>query len=197
MYNKSIFEKELNLISNERYRNFISKCLDNVPEYFWRIPASSSGKYHPKADLGKGGLIRHTKACIQVGLDLVRSEIFEKDIDVVRDLVIGSLLLHDCIKSGFEHSGHTEFLHPIYASDFINNIYEKESDAYINEDLLNCMSLTVMCIRSHMGKWCIDDKTGKTLPVPINELNKLVHLADYIASRKYIDMNEIGLFEEE
>lgn len=194
MYNKSIFSKELSMITNEEYRNFISKCLDNVPIYFWEIPASSSGKYHPKADLGEGGLVRHTKACVQVGLDLLRSEQFLEDDEENRDIIIGALLLHDCIKNGFKNSGHTEFLHPQYAYYFITKILNY--GAY-SEKVRSYAVLTRMCVKSHMGKWNTSEYSDVVLPTPTNDFQKLVHMADYIASRKWCNMSKIGLFEED
>lgn len=194
MYNKSIFNKELSMITNEEYRKFISKCLDNVPTYFWRIPASSSGKYHPKADLGEGGLVRHTKACVQVGLDLLQSEEFLYDDTENRDIIIGALLLHDCIKNGFENSGHTEFLHPQYAYEFITDIF---NDEVYDEEVVSYAHLVRMCIKSHMGKWNTNKYSDDVLPTPTDDFQKLVHMADYIASRKWCNMNEINLFDKE
>ena len=43
-------------------------------------------------------------------------------------------------------------------------------------------------IESHMGEWCIDKRSGQTLPKPQNKYQKLVHLADYLASRKDIEV---------
>lgn len=190
MYNKSIFDKELNLITNEEYRNFISKCLDNVPEYFWIIPASSSGEHHPSADLGEGGLLRHTKACVQVGLDLLRCEQFVEDNNDNRDIVIGALLLHDCIKNGFEDSGHTDFFHPVNASTFIGQNHE----SLLDYNWYNYILTIRRCIESHMGKWNTNKECEYNLNTPSSPIEKLVHLADYIASRKYTVMDEIGLF---
>lgn len=197
MYNKSIFNKELNMITDKQYRNFISKCLDNVPTYFWSIPASSSGKYHPQADLDEGGLVRHTKSCVQVGLDLLQSEIFFKENDHDKDIVIGSLLLHDCLKNGVENSEHTEFLHPLYASNFIIKEFNEVPDKLERVETICKIGITCMCIESHMGKWNTSDKSNEKLPIPETELQKLVHMADYIASRKYCNMNDIMLFDEE
>jgi len=194
MYNKTIFNKELSLITNEEYRDFISMCLDNAPDYFWTIPASSSGKYHPSADLGEGGLVRHTKACVQVGLDLLKCEQFIYDNDDNRDIVIGALLLHDCIKNGFGYSEHTDFLHPQYAYEFITGTLNNEDS--LSDFTAYLIRLTRMCVKTHMGKWNTSKYSNDVLPTPSNDFQKIIHLADYIASRKYIVMDEIRLFEE-
>lgn len=41
-----IFKTELNYIKNPKIREFTEKMLLEVPEYFFHIGASSTGKYH-------------------------------------------------------------------------------------------------------------------------------------------------------
>lgn len=188
MYNKEIFKEEIELISNNDLRGFIIDRLDKIPSYFWTVPASTSGKHHPKLDLGEGGLVRHTKSCVQIGLDLLRSEVLVEDNEYNKDVIIASLLLHDSYKCGNGDTSHTEFLHPLMATIQFCNVITNDLPFKI---LLSDVS---KCISSHMGKWNSNSNYYSTLPIPENNLQKLVHLADYIASRKYIDMNEINLF---
>ena len=43
------------------------------------------------------------------------------------------------------------------------------------------------CIASHMGQWSTDYKTGREiLPKPKTAAQKYVHMADYLASRKFL-----------
>ena len=44
----NIFIKEIGYIKKERYRDNIKKLISYLPDYFFEIPASSTGKYHPK-----------------------------------------------------------------------------------------------------------------------------------------------------
>ena len=67
-----IFEKEINLIKNEQIKNFIRDFLKQVPDYFFKTAASSTGKYHPSYALGEGGLVRHTKAAVRIAYELFR-----------------------------------------------------------------------------------------------------------------------------
>lgn len=62
MEKQETFKKELSLIKNENIRNFVKEFLNTVPDYFFTVAASSTGKYHPNYALGEGGLVRHTKA---------------------------------------------------------------------------------------------------------------------------------------
>ena len=45
------------------------------------------------------------------------------------------------------------------------------------------------CIRSHMGQWNTNKYSNVVLPTPQTGTEKFVHMADYLASRKCIEMN--------
>jgi hypothetical protein len=70
-------------------------------------------------------------------------------------------------------------------ADFIRNNSElnKLLDTEIIEKIASCIS-------SHMGEWAYDykDKYKKNqlLPKPNSKMQNIVHLADYLASRKYL-----------
>lgn len=49
------FMTQLNLINNPDWKKAAISMTKKLPNYFWVAPASS-GKYHPKCDLGVGGL---------------------------------------------------------------------------------------------------------------------------------------------
>ena len=99
-----IFRNELGMIQNELMRDFIGYCVDYLPDYFFEIPASSSGKFHPPYALGHGGLMRHTKAAVKIAYDLVR---LEQNQHLDSDLIIAALILHDGIKRGTEEQDYT------------------------------------------------------------------------------------------
>lgn len=76
MYDCTCFNKEIALIKNKSIRDFASICIQFVPKYFFEIPASSSGKYHPSYALGEGGLVRHTKAAIAIAQEFLKLEMY-------------------------------------------------------------------------------------------------------------------------
>ena len=183
---KDKFIKEVNKINDTVLKEVALSMVDDIPEYFWTIPASSSGKYHPACDLGEGGLVRHSIMVATCAEDLVVSEMFVRDTESNRDIARVAVLFHDCMKNGpikedGTYSDHTEFEHPRFASDFVR----KHLEAAGIDDL----KIDMICgaIYTHMGKWCTD-KYGdaKALSKPRTDFEKLVHLADYTASRKYI-----------
>ena len=92
--NRDTFEKEIGWIHSEKIAKFTTYCVNNLPDYFFTVPASSSGKYHPSYALGDGGLVRHTKAAVSIAHELFNLEMFPFTNDE-QDLIIVSLILHD------------------------------------------------------------------------------------------------------
>ena len=105
--NTETFARELGYIKNDRVRDFVGYVLDELPDYFRHIGASSSEKYHSKQCLGEGGLMRHTKFAIAVAQDLFTAEIYDFT-QSDRDIVTSALILHDGLKRGM-YEDHTAF----------------------------------------------------------------------------------------
>lgn len=182
---KNLFLAEINKIQDEKLKTASLKMVDNIPEYFWHEPASSSGKYHPECDLGDGGLVRHSIMVSRVADDLVTAEMFCRDNQPNRDIVRVATLFHDSIKHGSvaddgTYSDHTVFEHPLLAADFVRN--------HLEEAKVDNLIIELICdgIRTHMGKWCTSKYSEIAMSKPRTDFEKLIHLADYIASRKYI-----------
>ena len=45
-----VFEKYLNMIESNEIRAFTEFCIVRFPDYFWTMPASTTGKHHGKED---------------------------------------------------------------------------------------------------------------------------------------------------
>ena len=183
----NIVQSVLNTFENDDIKNFAIVLLDNLPEYIWRVPASSTGKYHPAYSLGEGGLMRHQIAVVRFLNFFLELEQYNKIIHSrERDLLRVAGLIHDGRKSGsqsdYERSKYTKFDHPIQMAAVIRSYDGK----YLNH---NEIELIAHCIESHMGSWNVDKKTGECLPKPEDLYQELVHLADYLASRKTLTMD--------
>jgi len=179
-----IFETELSYIINPKIKEFTEKALNSLPEYFFSIPASSTGKYHPSYALGEGGLVRHTKSAVRIAVELFRVEMFKYTEDE-KDMIISSLILHDGCKSGLNHSKYTLTEHPLIVAKLIRE--NEEINGCIDKETLNLIATN---IESHMGQWTFDFKTKKNvLPKPKTKLQNFVHWCDYLASRKCLEFN--------
>lgn len=176
------FKREISLIENERLRNFTEWYFENrVGDWFWQSGASSSGKYHPQFSQGEGGLVRHTRAVSMFCEELLRLSTYAYMKPIYKDFARVACLLHDTCKygTGNEVDKTCYPIHGQLAADAVNKAwfdYYKES----------APELLLMAIRSHMGQW-----TQEREDRPFTNIDRLVHLADYIASRPFIQIPQI------
>lgn len=175
-----IFKKELNYIINQNIKEDATKLLELLPDYFYAVPASSGGRHHPSYALEIGGLVKHTKAAVRLAQELLQNNtIGDTFNDKEKDLIIYSLLLHDGLKSGLVKQEHTVFEHPLLAVDFI------KKNSSLNPEEIN---LITSMIGSHMGEWNTNKYSRYVLPLPTTKYQKFVHMCDYLASRKFIEI---------
>ena len=179
MNKEELFKKEIGFIKDPNLKKTLIKLADIVPDYFYKVPASSTGKYHPKYATGDGGLIRHSKAAMRIGYELLNNPaIGDKYTDHEKDLMLISLLFHDGLKLGNPEEKYTRFDHPILMEKFIRENYEdldlsKEDAKFIGD-----------VIKTHMGPWTEDYNGNKVLEPPKTKYQNFVHMCDYLASRK-------------
>jgi 23S rRNA maturation-related 3'-5' exoribonuclease YhaM len=179
------FKIELSYIKDDRIRKSCETILDMLPDYFYEIPASSTGKYHPSFSLGKGGLVRHVKVATRIANDLFEDPSFKsKYTRNEKDIMLMTLILHDSLKSGLNHDKYTAFNHPILISNFVND--NKDKIELTDEEL----KMFRECVESHMGgfPWNVNSYTNEELPEPKNKFQVFVHMCDYLSSRKYLDV---------
>lgn len=177
----------LDTFENDDIKEFAMFLIDDLPDYIWSVGASSTGKYHPAYSLGEGGLMRHQIAVVRFlnfffELEQYNNKLTSREMDLMR--LAG--LIHDGRKSGsqedYEKSKYTKFNHPLLMADVIRSYDGK----YLNHDEIE---LVADIISRHMGQWCTDKKSSEELPKPNNKYSRMVHLADYLASRKCLTMD--------
>lgn len=167
---KKGLKERISLIENEIIRNFVIECLNIAPKYFWRIPASSSGMYHPIMSLGRGGLVRHTIKAVDYGVSLCEKNSI---LGLTRDKIIASLILHDTCKAGVKDvENYSDY--PIHAY-LPRKHYKKIAEKFLPKISNEIFDL----IDSHMGEW-----SEYPEKIPKTREQKIVHFADYLASRK-------------
>ena len=88
------FNTEINYIKNKDYVEDFKTLINLIPDYFFEVPASSTGKYHPKFSLGDGGLLRHTKAAVKIAYELLNDPcIGDKYKNNEKDLMLIALTM--------------------------------------------------------------------------------------------------------
>lgn len=177
------FKKELSYIKESRIKESCMTMISLLPDYFFQIPASSTGKYHPEFTLGEGGLVRHVKAAVMIAKDLLDNPLIgDKYTSCEKDLMLMALILHDGLKSGMTHNRYTQFDHPILIKNYI--IDNKDKLSLSDKELEFIGSV----ISAHMGPWNKDYNGNEVLPVPKTKYENFVHMCDYLASRKYLNI---------
>lgn len=174
------FANELNDIQDYNLRQFAAQLLANAPEYFFTIPASSSGKHHPYFAREIGGLVKHTR-CVVFYAEC-NAESFNFDSHT-KDLAIIAALAHDIKKQGNNDArNYTVWEHPELAYNFILEM----QNTYPNLISVEDATIVANAILSHMGKWWHDEKFikgKKQFPLPTTMLDYAIQSADYMASR--------------
>lgn len=167
----------LSMIANPELRACARKLWNNAPKYFFHDAASSSGKYHPKFDLGDGGVMRHSLLVAYFAHEIATAwGMSQRDID--RAVIAG--LIHDVLKRGPEGGEQTVFEHPLYAARYVRDMFPGNDD----------MEIVATAIESHMGKWNTSKYSDVVLPVPVTMIQLCVSAADMTASRKIL--SELG-----
>ena len=176
-----LFERELSLIQDEELRTITEGYMEEaVPAYFWTDGASSSGKYHPAFSQGIGGLVRHTKAVVMFAEELMRMSSYAYMREEYKDYVYVACIIHDTAKYGFlDTPCKDEYRNHARNASEAFRCYCQEHDYTPSEFLLNAVS-------AHMGQWSAEREDR-----PFTSIDRCVHMADYIASRSFIDIPSI------
>lgn len=175
------FKDELDYIKNEDIRKSLEIMIEKLPDYFFHVAASSTGKYHPKYALGDGGLLRHSKAAVRFGFELLNNPaIGDKYTEREKDLMLMGLLIHDGLKLGNPEEKYTRFDHPILMEKLVK---ESKDELPISEDEVDFVGDV---IKTHMGVWTTDYNGNEVLEKPKTKYQNFVHMCDYLASRKAI-----------
>ena len=186
---KKMIDPIMDSFENEDIKQFCQRIVENLPLYWWEVPASSTGKYHPSYALGDGGLMRHSISVVRFvnwffDLEQYQAEYTSRE----RDLLRCAALVHDGRKSGASDDvkeAFTVFDHPLLMANVIRE--HMDSNTISEEEV----ELIAHCIESHMGQWSTSNKVkdeGIILPKPSDKYQRLIHLADYLASRKPLEV---------
>lgn len=179
--NRQVFQDILEQIHNQQIRQFTAKCLDDVPDYIEKIPASTTGKYHPFEATKEGGLVWHIRlACWHANTFFNAFQWNgdpKKNIapDIRTDIILSSLLLHDIGKKADYGKNFWEYKnHPITAGNMIER----------HKTLLPDKVFTLIkgCVVHHMGPWTPPSILKDITKYNICEL--IVYQCDYLSSQK-------------
>ena len=181
------FNKEYTYIKDDKIREDLKRLVSKLPDYFFEVPASSSGKYHPDFATGTNGLLKHTKVAVRIAYELLNNNCIGNVFnELEKDLIIIALIMHDGCKSGLTKGEYTVANHPLIVSKLIKDNSSKFT--------LTSEELNLLCgmIDAHMGEFNKDYRGNAILPLPQNKYQKFVHMCDFLASKKFLDIKFDG-----
>lgn len=181
------FKEELDQFENEDIREFCEELLETVPDYFWQTSASSTNKWHPDYTIGFMGLAKHVKGATRflnhmLSIDCIKNQFTSRE----RDLLRTAIMNHDDEKLGRNGSQYTVFKHPLLIAE---RIREYKGYDWLPDDELDYIA---SACESHMGQWNTDKRSKDILPLPETKAQMIIHLADYLASRKDLTVSFEG-----
>ena len=183
MNREEVFKVELGYIKSNRIKKACLEMIKLLPDYFFEIPASSTGKYHPSYSLGDWVLLRHSKAAMRIGYELLQDpSIGDKYTDDEKDLMLMALLIHDGLKSGNPKEKYTRFDHPILMADYLMDCEESLGLEVEEIEFLGDV------IKTHMGVWTTDYNGNEILEKPKTKYQNFVHMCDFLASKKFLNI---------
>lgn len=194
-----VFEKHLKMIKSAVIRDFTEYCLVRFPNYFWTLPASTSGRRHG----GEETLIDHIQGCLFLA-ECVIDQMNDVWTKRQKDQLISALILHDgwrCHGTTDEECRYTEEMlekkgieektrllgklctdpeHPEAGYREVLRLaleYNRENpQAPINTKDLSIIGKAVRC---HYGPWTKTPNIPFSLDWPFSSVVMQVHNIDY------------------
>ena len=175
----------VDMVKPDNIRIATMRCLEMAPAYFWKTPASVTGKHHPLWALGDGGLIRHTVGAVDMGINMGRY-----DVDVepkIYTAIVPALILHDITKYGIKDIAETKESDPnmywfnnhhVTAASFCRKIWQlmewNTNETTYYQDEMRWIEICDM-ILGHVGRWGVK---------PTSKAGWIVHFADLAVSTR-------------
>lgn len=159
-------------------KSFVNEALKRAPLYFWVTPASSSGKYHTAETQGVFGLVKHTIVVMYYAEELARTfGLTEGETD---ELLVAATI-HDLCKYGQDYDPRYFSVHECLPAVFLG---------YKGHNIMKMLSpdtqnRIIQMIAHHNGSIATGEWTTFREP-PRTPAEQVLHLADYVASRKEI-----------
>ncbi len=182
-------------IEDGRIRNAVLKALSDYGYKLKYIPSSMSGRFHPRDERGKEGLLRHIEKVAwlvyQISLQLNYPAL-------LKDALIGAAYFHDLGKvaetkvvqevsyKGKKISREVRVMREIKKKDFHPLASANLARKYLEKEGLDEETISVIedLIKSHMSHWL------PYLPQPETEAEKVLAIADFIASREEFQLQK-------
>lgn len=180
----NVFQPMSKYFESDLIKNYFLDMVQEIPDYIFTMPSSTSGKYHNKTQCETYGQIYHVYMFSEI-LNYRLSLKWNKEKynnQILRDCMRCVPAFHDAIKCGLNGSKYTVHEHPILAQKWVlETKVEHDIDIKLKELIGN------MCA-AHSGEWTENKRSKIILPEPKNDMELFIHECDVLASRNNIDL---------
>lgn len=167
----------------DEFREYFLDMVEQVPDYIFTMPSSTTGKYHNKTQCQPFGQLYHIFMFQSILEHLLRLK-GNKDrfsTKEVRDAMRCVPMFHDAVKCGWNGSQYTVQDHPVLASRWVFS-----SSVAHDVDFKWKQVIADMCA-AHSGEWNKNRSGEEIMPEPRNEMEFLIHECDILSSRVDLD----------
>jgi len=190
----AVFEPMFKKFETEEILEYFKEVITKIPDAIFYKPASSSGKYHNRQQVGDYGQLIHIYMFFDILNMLLDLEYNQKKFrsPIMRDLMRCVPVLHDMNKYGrYGMRTHTTSEHPIMAARRIAEINQQKNFKHSLPEY-QIQRLCEMCER-HSGQWNeykVRESWGEIrkgiMEKPQNDVDMLIHECDMLASRSWL-----------
>lgn len=182
-YKRKIFELLAGNFETPQLKEYYLDMAEEIPDYIFTMPSSTSGKYHNATQCQAHGQLYHIFMFHSILEHLLRlkgnKERFSSPEE--RDAMRCVPAFHDAIKCGWNGSQYTVQDHPKLAA-----IWVLSTSVEHDVDLKTKQMIAEMC-EAHSGEWNKNRKGEVIMAEPQNEREFLIHECDILASRADLD----------
>ena len=183
MDKRKIFELLTTNFETEVFRQYYLDMVEQIPDYIFTMPSSTTGKYHNATQCQPHGQLYHIFMFHSILEHLLRlkgnKERFATPEE--RDAMRCVPAFHDAVKCGWNGSQYTVADHPMLAKIWV---LQTKVEHNIPEEYRKMIA--DMC-ESHSGEWNKDKKGEEIMSEPRNDRELFIHECDILASRPDID----------
>ena len=168
------------------FKRYLADMVEEMPEYFFTMPSSTSGRHHNKTQCRPHGQLYHVfmfQSILEHRLRLKHNkELYPTPEE--RDAMRCVPLLHDAVKCGWGDEFETRWTkpeHPMLAKRFVLDTKVKHDIPAEYKQMI-----ADMC-EAHSGEWNKDRSGRVIMSEPRNEREFFIHECDILASREDLD----------
>lgn len=182
-FKRKVFESIGETFETENIKKYFFDMVENVPDYIFTMPSSTSGKYHNKTQCETYGQIYHILMFASILEHRLRLKGNREKFPTpeIRDCMRCVPVLHDAIKCGWNGSKFTVQDHPMLAAAWVRSMKVENDIPDRLKEMIACMC------EAHSGEWNKSRNGQEIMPEPRNEMEFFIHECDILSSRNDID----------